>query len=91
MIYVIADNIGQDTYEFINGHIDQSKIIKTSLGNSGSFLYAVNFCINKFNDSENVYFSEDDYIHLDNAGSIIEEGLRFARNILLDMIILINI
>ena len=74
-IYVVADNICDETYNFILQHIDVSKVFKTNLSNAGSFMYAVNFAINQFNDTEKVYFAEDDYIYMNNAPMIIEEGL----------------
>lgn len=77
-VYIIADNINDKTFEFLNKYIDSSKIIRTSLGNSGSFLYSASFAANTFKDDNNVYFAEDDYLYLDNAGAVIEDGLRFA-------------
>jgi len=77
-VYVFADNIGEDTYNFILNYVDQSKIIRTNLGNSASFLNAVDFVLNIFDDSEKVYFAEDDYIYTQDAPMVIEEGLSIA-------------
>lgn len=77
-IYVFADNVGEHTYEFISNHVDKSKIIRTNLGNSSSFLNTVDFVINTFEDSEKIYFAEDDYIYTKDAPIIIEEGLLLA-------------
>jgi hypothetical protein len=52
-IYVIADNVSESTYDFLKKHIDPSKIFKTSLSNAGSFMYALDFAINNFNNNDN--------------------------------------
>jgi len=77
-IYVVGDNISDETHDFLKQFVDSSKIFRTSLGNSGSFLYSVSFAIKHFEDKERVYFAEDDYMYLENAGAVIEEGLNFA-------------
>ena len=74
-IYVIADNVCDETYNFIIQYIDTSKVFRTKLSNAGSFMYSVNFALHSFNDNEKVYFAEDDYIYTKNAAMIIEEGL----------------
>ena len=74
-IYVVADNVSEETYKFLSLYIDSSKIFRTNLSNAGSFIYSVNFAINTFNDNDKIYFAEDDYIYTKNAPMIIEEGL----------------
>lgn len=74
-IYVIADNVCDETYNFILQYVVSSNVFRTTLSNAGAFMYAVEFAINKFNDAEKVYFAEDDYIYVNNAPIIIEEGL----------------
>lgn len=77
-IYVFADNISEDTYNFLKEKIDETKIIRTSLSNAGSFMYSLDFAIKNFNDNEKIYFAEDDYIYIQDAPQIIEEGLDIA-------------
>ena len=74
-IYIVADNVSDETYNFLCSYIDSSKVFRTKLSNAGSFMYSVKLAINKFNDTTKVYFAEDDYIYTKNAPSIIEEGL----------------
>jgi hypothetical protein len=74
-IYVIADNVSDDTYQFLCNHIDSSRILRTKLSNAGAFMFAVQLAINNFSDNEKIYFAEDDYIYTKNAPKIIEEGL----------------
>lgn len=75
-IYVFADNVNESTYKMlINLH---SNILRTTLGNAGSFMYIINFAIQNFNDNEKVYLAEDDYIYKQGAAEIIEEGLSIA-------------
>jgi hypothetical protein len=77
-IYVFADNVTKDTFNFLQQHIDSSRIMLTSLSNAGSFLNTVDFAITNFKDNEKIYFAEDDYIYLQEAPKIIEEGLDIA-------------
>jgi hypothetical protein len=74
-IYVVADNVSDDTYSFLCYYLDASKIFRTSLSNAGAFMYSVEFAIQNFQDDEKVYFAEDDYVYRENAPQIIEEGL----------------
>jgi hypothetical protein len=78
-IYVFADNVNEETYQFLQKNIDSSKIIRTSLSNAGSFMYSLNFAINNFSDEEKIYFAEDDYVYTQEAPKIIEEGLSIAQ------------
>ena len=66
-IYVFADNVSENTYNFLKEHIDNKKIIRTSLSNAGSFMFSLNYVIAHFNDNEKIYFAEDDYIYKEEA------------------------
>jgi hypothetical protein len=78
-IYVIADNVSDDLYQFLCCvNANKERVIRTSLNNSGAFMYAVNYAINNFNDDDAVYFAEDDYVYTKTAPIIIEEGLRIS-------------
>jgi len=74
-IYVFADNVNDDTYNFFLDNYDNSKIFRISLGNSLSFIHCMDFAIKNFHESDKIYFAEDDYIYTKKAPSIIEEGL----------------
>jgi len=78
-IYVFADNVKDETFDFISNHFhDSSKLFRINLGNASSFLYTVDFAIQHFHENEKVYFAEDDYIYTKRAPEIIEEGLQIA-------------
>ena len=77
-IYVIADNISDDTYIFLSSKIESSRIFRTKLSNSGAFMFAVEYAIKNFEDDDIVYFAEDDYVYRMNAPTIIREGLSIA-------------
>lgn len=77
-IYVIADNVVDDTYDFLCKNVNSEKIFKTKLSNAGAFMYAVNFALTNFDDNDKVYFAEDDYIYTKDAAKIIAEGLDIA-------------
>ena len=77
-IYVVADNVSDNTYNFLSSNIDSSKIVKTFLGNAKSFIFCIEFALKHFSETDKVYFAEDDYIYTKNAPKIIEEGLSIA-------------
>ena len=77
-VYVFADNVSDEIYTFLIEHYEPSKIFRLSLGNGASFMYTVDFAIEHFDENENLYFAEDDYIYKPNAPKIIEEGLTIA-------------
>ena len=77
-IFVFADNISQETYDFLAERISTDKIIKTSLNNGHSFIYAYQYALTKFDNEEKIYFAEDDYIYTEEAPRIIEEGLSLS-------------
>jgi hypothetical protein len=77
-IYVVADNISDDTYKFLLNYININRIARTNLGNTGSFLASIQIAMDLFSDDERVYLAEDDYIYTKCAPSIINEGLDIA-------------
>ena len=77
-VFVFADNVDEDLYLFMISNYDINKIIRTSLGNSKSFIFTLDFSISRFSENENIYFAEDDYIYKMGADKIIEEGLTIA-------------
>lgn len=74
-IYVFADNVSNETYNFLISCYNPTKINRISLGNSKSFMFTLKYATEHFADNEKIYFAEDDYIYTKNAASIIEEGL----------------
>ena len=77
-IYVFADNVNDELYNFLIDNYDSSKIFRISLGNNNSFLHVLDFAIQNFSDNEKIYFAEDDYVYKKTAPKIIEEGLDIA-------------
>ena len=77
-IYVFADNVSDDTFNFLINNYNNSKIFRVFLGNAKSFMYCLDLAISKFDDNEKIYFAEDDYIYRKIAPQIIEEGLDLA-------------
>jgi hypothetical protein len=74
-IYVFADNVSDEFYNFLINNYNSTLIHRLSLGNSKSFLLVLDIAINSFDDNEIVYFAEDDYIYKIGADKIIEEGI----------------
>jgi len=74
-IQIIADNVRQETLDWLAGY--GHEVINTKLGNSGSFKFALDQAITR-NDDDIVYFVENDYIHLPNAKQIMNDGFRLG-------------
>lgn len=77
-LYVFADNVSDELYNFMNDNYDSSKIFRTYYGNAKSLIHVIDFAIEQFNDEDIIYILEDDYIHLPNALDIIEEGVSIS-------------
>ena len=75
---VIADNCSQSTLDIISKY--QSNIIKVSVGHgAGTFNLALDEAL-KCNDTEIVYFLENDYLHKPGSQDILLEGFNTGAN-----------
>jgi hypothetical protein len=72
---IVADNTSQGTIDFLSRHVGIIK--RTNLGNSGSFLYALQLAF-QYHDDQLVYLVEDDYLHLPKSRQCLLEGLQHA-------------
>lgn len=77
-LYVFADNVTDELYNFMNDNYDSSRIFRTYYGNAKSLIHVMDFAIENFQDNDTIYILEDDYIHLPNALNIIEEGINIS-------------
>jgi hypothetical protein len=69
---VIADNIGEETEAFLKSL--NLNYIKTSLGNSGSFDFALKDAMKNCKEQDIVYFIENDYLHRAGSREAIDEA-----------------
>lgn len=77
-IDVIADNVSDDTYNMICKYIKPDNITKVSIGHgAGTFNLALDKAL-QLDDTEYVYFVENDYLHLPNSYNVLKEGLDFG-------------
>lgn len=73
-IRVIADNVSDETFNMIKKYIDPSNVEKVSVGHgAGTFNLALDRAL-KLDDSEVVYFVENDYLHKQRSDNILLEG-----------------
>ncbi len=72
---VVADNVKPETEKLLVSQVEDVHV--TALGNSKSFVYALNLAVRQ-PDNRIVYLVEDDYLHLPDAENIIAEGLEKA-------------
>ncbi len=75
-ITVVADNVKDDTARWLETY-GFKEILRTSLGNAGSFWVAYNLALDLPGD-DYVYFVENDYIHRPESLSALIEGLMIA-------------
>ena len=72
-LIVIADNVGDETYEWLSS-LDLN-VKRTDFGSGAqSFNYVLDEAV-KLDDDTTVYFVEDDYLHLPNSRKILMEGI----------------
>ena len=77
-LYVIADNCGSETLDFLQQFVAGSHIIRTSYSSGAySFLHAARLA-SDLPTNTLVYLSEDDWPVTQNAPNVIREGLRLA-------------
>ena len=76
-VTVIADNVGEETFAWLQGY-GLRGIIRTSLGNSGSFWRCYEEAMSLEDPATPVYFVENDYIHREGARATLLEGLAIA-------------
>ena len=69
---IFVDNSSPDFVSEIKSIHDN--IVETALGNSKSFLNCVEYAIQNFDESERVYFVENDYLHLSDVENYLNDG-----------------
>jgi hypothetical protein len=70
---IIADNVSDETYNWLLTY--NKPIIRTNLGNSGSFNYCLTEVVNSnLKDDDIVYFVENDYLHRTGSREILDEA-----------------
>ena len=75
---VIADNVSEETDVIIQSYIPRESIDYVSIGHgAGTFNLALDKALT-FDDTEIVYFIENDYLHRPNSMKLIEEGLEIG-------------
>lgn len=74
---VFADNCTAETIAALK-ELQVTVINLNGLGNAQSFLSVLDYAIKNFSDEDNIYFLEDDYLHLSGAKEILLEGLQIA-------------
>lgn len=73
-IRIIADNCSDDTMDMIRKYVDSHCIEKVSVGHgAGTFNLALDKAL-KLDDTEVVYFIENDYLHKHGSLEILKEG-----------------
>lgn len=74
---IVFDNCKNETITACMEIAPDAKVVGTSLGNAGSFLYALDMAL-QLPDDEVVYMAEDDYVHRNGSRQALLEGLEIA-------------
>ena len=75
---IIADNISEETDKMIQKYITKDHIQYVSIGNgAGTFNLALDEAL-QYNNSDIVYFIENDYMHRQNSNKIMLEGFNLG-------------
>lgn len=72
----VADNCDDLIYELLEKK-NFYKLVRTSLGNCGSFKYLLNAELPSLANDDLIYFVEDDYLHRVGSAGALEEGLKY--------------
>jgi hypothetical protein len=71
-IFIIADNVSDSTIQWLKSY--NVEIIRTNLGNSGSFDFSLKHAMLNSHNSDIVYFVENDYLHRNNSREAMDEA-----------------
>jgi hypothetical protein len=74
--YVIADNVSDETKEYLNSKVETVKYVSVGHG-AGTFNLALDIALN-LPSSEIVYFLENDYLHKLGANKVLEDGIELG-------------
>ena len=75
--YILGDNLSEDLEKYIllfNPTYYENKL----RGKTKYLIDKLNFCINNFNDDDNLYLVEDDYMHIGDCNLLLDEGLNHS-------------
>ncbi len=79
-INIIADNVSDETWEWIHG-LPSFPILNVERTKLGSGAQSFNHALDKvldFDDDSVVYFVEDDYLHKENSSKVLLEGIKLG-------------
>jgi hypothetical protein len=77
-ISILADNIGDETYEWLQQHCPDVPLQRSNYGNGAASFRHVFAEALELQDDRIVYFLEDDYLHLEGAETVLREGFKYA-------------
>lgn len=74
--HVIADTVSDVTRELLESILPESKIDYVNIANGPGypFMKVLNYVLENYNDSDVVYFIENDYLHRMNSDKVLLEG-----------------
>ena len=76
-LQIICDNCSNDTITMVGEVTGLDTVFATSLGNAGSFRFALDEAL-KLPDDDIVYFCEGDYIHRSDSRRVLLDGIEIA-------------
>ena len=77
-ISVLADNVGEETWAWLNRHCAHLSLSRSNHGNgAASFREVLEQAVN-LPDNRLVYFLEDDYLHMPGSEKVLIEGFKYA-------------
>lgn len=77
-ISILADNIGDETYQWLQQNCPEIPLERSNYGNGAASFRHVFAQALGLPDEQIVYFLEDDYLHLPDSGEVIQEGFKYA-------------
>ncbi|MGA1869740.1 MAG: hypothetical protein ACMUJM_14485 [bacterium] len=82
-IQLLCDNVSDGFYTTVKDMVQHHNVdvYKSNVGNAGAFQLAVKSAIETLSDEHIVYLVEDDYLHMNDAKRILEEGFSTFSNV----------
>ena len=75
-LVIIADNVSDETMQWLKKY--KVEVIRTSLGNCGSFDFTYNKAITENKDDDIIYFVENDYLHRKYSRNALNEAFNYC-------------
>lgn len=76
-LYVLGDNLSDSMCSFVLSH-NPTFFENKKRGRPQWMIDKIDFCVDNFEDSDQLYLVEDDYLHLEQSDILLQEGIQHS-------------